>query len=265
MENNNMKTDELYCGEILRYLGSCKPYPDSEEAPTRAKRIRTVERWSRNVAVALLLMVFFLALANWHQPLIPWLSSLARLLGLLGVLSWAVNVLAAPLAGLFRFRSWSVDFANFDARSQQYMQVIAKPLVRCAPEQLKYVDQRLAERFDGINQRMSIVFGENIFKAGAVAILFGAMDNLGKLPEQIHKFGLTISTHLLIVLAVYLVLFFMAVPLCVKIFASRYPFQRRIIKVALDLQELRKGEGMGRFKAPGLDLDDENESGFDGG
>lgn len=226
--------------------------------------VRTVERWTRNIAVVLLLAVFFLALVNWHQPLIPWLSSLARLLGLLGVLSWAVNVLAGPVASLLRFRSWSADVANFDARSEEYMQAIAKRLVRCAPEQLKFVDQRLAERFDGINNRMSILYGENIFKVGAVAILFGAMDNLGKLPEQVHKFGLTVSPHFLIGLAVYLVLFFMVTPMSLKIFASRYPFQRRVIKVALDLQELRRGGGMDRFKPPGLDLEDE-ESGLDGG
>lgn len=44
----------------------------------------------------------------------------------------------------------------------------------------------------------------------------------------------------------------------------RLDFQRRVIKVALDLQELRRGGDMGRFKPPGLDLDDE-ESGLDGG
>lgn len=259
-----MKMDELYSGDILRYLGSCKRYPDSEAVPTHVKMTRIFERWSGITALGILVLLAILAVVHHYHPLPSWILPCVEFLGLFGLLCMVINVFTWPIVKLGRCRSWNADATDYDARSEAHVRSIALPLVRCEPEQLKFVDSRLAERFDGINQRMSIVFGENVFKVGAVALIFGAMDNLGKLPEQVHKFGLTVSPYLLIGLAVYLVLFFMVTPMSLKIFASRYPFQRRIIKVALDLQELRKGEGMGRFKAPGLDLEGE-ESGLDGG
>lgn len=260
-----MKMDKLYSEEILRYLGSCKRYHDSKTVPTHVKIIRAIERWSAITAFTILVLLAILAVTHHYHPLPSWILLCVQFLGLLGLLCFVINVLTWPIVKLARCRSWNADATDYDARSVAHVRSIAMPLVRCAPDQLKFVDSRLAERFDGINSRMSIVFGENVFKVGAAALIFGAMDNLDKLPEQIHKLGLTMSPHFLIGLAAYLLLFFMVTPMSLKVFASRYPFQRRIIKVALDLQELRKGEGMGRFKAPGLDLDDEDESGLGGG
>lgn len=260
----DMKKDGLYSEEIIRYLGSCKRYPDSESAQMHAKIVRVIERWSGIAAFTILVLLAILAVAHHYYPLPSWLLLYVQLLGLLGLLCMVINVLTWPVVKLARCRSWNADAADYDARSEAHVRSIAMPLVRCDPEQLKFVDSRLAERFDGINNRMSIVFGENVFKVGVVALIFSAMDNLGKLPEQIHKFGLTVSPTLLIGLAVYLVLFFMVTPVSLKVFASRYPFQRRVIKVALELQELQRSGGMSKFKPPGLDLDDE-KSELDGG
>jgi hypothetical protein len=254
-------TDSLvYSGEILRYLGSCKPYPDSEAPSARAMKVRNIERWSRNIALLILATLIVLAILHWRNPLPPLLLGGARLIGLLGILAWGVNVLTWPVAGLLRYKSWNSDITDYDVRSERYMQTMAQPLLKCEPEQLKYVDARLSERFDGINGRMSIIFGENIFKAGAAVAIYGVMENLSKLPEQAHKLGFSISPTFLIWVAIYLVLFFMVAPMFLKNFASRYPFQRRIIKVAMDLQELHKSDAKARFKAPGVERSSEEEA-----
>ena len=245
--------NSLYSSEILRYLGSCKPYPESDAPSAHAKRVRAVEQWSGRAALTVLGVLGALAIAHWLEPLPPWLLSVARLLGLLGLLTWAVNLLALPVMGLARFKSWNADITDYDVRSETYIQRLAEPLLRCAPEQLKYVDARLSERFDGINGRISIVFGEGVLKAGVLALIFAALDTLGKLPEQVQKLGLSLSPTLLISIAIYLVLFSIVTPISVKMFASRYPFQRRIIKVTLDLQELQRSEARATFKVPGLD------------
>jgi hypothetical protein len=254
-------TDSLvYSGEILRYLGSCKPYPESEAPSARARKVRNIERWSRNIALLILATLIVLAVLHWRSPLPPLLLVSARLLGLLGILAWAVNVLAWPVAGLLRYKSWSSDITDYDVKSENYIQTIAQPLLKCEPEQLRYVDARLSERFDGINGRMSIVFGENIFKVGAAAVIYGAMENLSKLPEQANKLGFSISPTFLICAAIYLVFFFLVAPMFLKNFASRYPFQRRIIKVAMDLQELHKSDAKAKFKAPNVEQGHEEEA-----
>lgn len=254
-------TDSLiYSGEILRYLGSCKPYPDSEAPSVRARKIRNIERLSRNMALLILATLVALAVFHWLSPLPPLVIVGATLLGWLGIIVWAINVLTWPVAGLLRYKSWNSDITDFDVRSESYIQAMAQPLLKCEPEQLGYVDARLSERFDGINGRMSIIFGENIFKVGAAAVIYGAMDNLSKLPEQAHKLGFSISPTLLTWIAIYLVFFFLVTPMFLKNFASRYPFQRRIIKVAMDLQELHKSDAKAKFKAPGVGQNQEEEA-----
>jgi hypothetical protein len=240
----------VYSSEILQYLGSCKPYSESNAPSEHAKKVRVIEQWSGRTALMILAALAALVVADWLHPLPSWLRSTAAPLGLLGLFAWAVNLLTFPVMGLARFKLWNKDITDYDVRLEAYIQTLAGPLLSCDPEQLKYVDARLSERADGINGRMSTIFGESALKAGILALILGVLDNLGKLPEQIQKIGLSLHPTTLISIAAYLVLFFAITPICLKIFAARYPFQRRIIKVALDLQELRKSEAKAKFKAP---------------
>ncbi|HTV86965.1 MAG TPA: hypothetical protein VME63_16315 [Dyella sp.] len=242
----------LYIKEIVRYLGSCRPYVEVEEPSERRKKAEALERRLRNVAIGFGIPVPILALLHWAKLLPPAVALLAQLLGLACILFWAASALIFPVSMLRRVKSWNDDLTDYDVEVEGYMMSLAKPLCACTTEQLKYIDARLAERYESISGRMSMVFGEGVVKAGVLAVLLDAIDKLGKIPDQVNKIGFQVRPGFLITLGVYFFLFFIVVPFCLKLFASRYPFQRRIVKIALDLKAIGNIEDDGNFHPPSI-------------
>lgn len=242
----------LYIKEIVRYLGSCRPYVEVEEPSERRKKAEALERRLRNIAIGFGIPVPILALLHWTKLLPPVVALLAQLLGLACILFWAASASIFPISMLRRMKSWNDDLTEYDVEVEGYMMSLAQPLCACATEQLKYVDTRLTERYESISGRMSMVFGEGIVKAGVLAVLLNAIDRLGKIPDQVTKIGFQVRPGFLITLGIYFFLFFIVVPFCLKLFASRYPFQRRIVKIALDLKEIEKLGDDAKFHPPSV-------------
>lgn len=222
--------------EIMGYLGGCKPYPESEEAKESDKKTDAKEKRIRIIGIILFVPAVFLIFLVKQRSFPWWFSSSVDAFTLISVLVLVTSVLVWPATLLNDLKRPNVT--KYEVKVETYMKSLAGPLMTCTSKQLKYVDDRLAERYEDLHTRLAIVFGGSIVKTSVLALVLAFFGQLGKILDQAHKMGFVFRPWLLVGVGVLGFFFFVVVPFSIKIAALRYPFQRRLIKVALDLKEL---------------------------
>jgi hypothetical protein len=239
--------------EIIRYLGNCKPYPQSEEGMENDKKIDSKEKKLRKIGLTLFVPAVFLELLlkYYHYPLS--VSLLVQLLAMISVFVLTASVLVWPAYLLRGLKSWNANITEYEVRVETYMKSLTDPLMGYTSEELRYVDARLSERYEDLNVRLAILFGGGILKTGLLALVLASFEWLGKILDQANKIGFAFKLWPVVVIGLFVFLFSVVVPVSVKIMALRYPFQRRVIRVALELKEIIKADDE-RVQLSAIDL-----------